>query len=155
KQFPGGICTNRISVAWLRLQLWSSRQAILRRQRAGGQPRSSASGERGCKNDRLPVCAWAAGLDRQTLTAPQRAPCSNVTAMEAGLLGTRTNIAPERPRVQPEATLGFFRDRIAAVAAAVELLPGQTNLDALHPQHRGIPLFACIRRTTIGDVDLA
>src|SRR4051795_299343 len=73
--------------------------------------------------------------------------------LRAKLFGV--DLAPGWAGAEPIAAGGLFGDRIAAVAAAVELFPGEADLDAAHPHHRVVGLLALLLRTAIQHVDHA
>ena len=69
---------------------------------------------------------------------------------EAELL--RADVAPQRAGAEPEAARGLFGNRIAAIAAAAELLPGEADFDALDAEHGVVAVLRAVGRTPVGHV---
>src|SRR6187200_339901 len=53
---------------------------------------------------------------------------------------------------QPESAGGLFRNRVAVIAAATELLPGEADLDALDAEHSVVAFLALLGRAPVRDV---
>src|SRR6478672_1988219 len=67
----------------------------------------------------------------------------------------RADVAPHRAGAQRITTTGLFGDRVAAVAAAAELLPGEADFNALHAKHRIVALVEGRGGTPVRNVDHA